>query len=142
MDHMPLTPQQQGTVKTLFVAMISAGVITIMAGALGVVASLVEGIASRQGGIELAVGLGCGAVIFLLPVVMGVWLIQGGLAFRLVLDTDDADQENLIVGLEKIRNFFVLKSLLVVLLLGFVALTIVMGGMLAALLAMFAASGA
>ena len=102
--------------------MVLGGGLTIANGVLGIVASLAGAVLTAPT-VEAAAGQAtasgcCGAVVFVLPLVIGVWLIQGGRSFRAVATTDIADQEHLVAGLAKLRNIFVTKSVLIIAILG------------------------
>jgi len=62
-------------------------------------------------------------------VLLGTQLWRAGTAFRRVADTDDADQEQIVVGLEAIREFFLAKVMLV----GFALVFVIFHGLLASI---------
>lgn len=47
-------------------------------------------------------------------VLLGVWLLQASLAFRKVALTDGADQQHLLRGFAKLRNYFMLIGVLII----------------------------
>jgi len=46
---------------------------------------------------------------------MAAWLLQAARAFMAVAATDDADQVNVVQGLEQLRRVFLLKSVMIIL---------------------------
>ncbi|MFH1086079.1 MAG: hypothetical protein V1772_09990 [Chloroflexota bacterium] len=58
-------------------------------------------------------------------VLLGVWLLQASLAFRKVALTDEVDQQHLLRGFSKLRNYFMLIGILIIIVvsLGALALT-------------------
>jgi hypothetical protein len=135
----PFDPEQERNILTLGRVMIVAGFLTIANGVVGIVTSLVGVLLSAQSA-EQAAGqaLGsacCGAVLFILPLVIGVWLIQGGRAFQAVATSDIADQEHLTTGFTKLRNIFLTKSVMIIGLFVILCLGVLAAGGLAAVVA-------
>lgn len=64
-----------------------------------------------------AAGAGAAAtvVVFVVTVLLDVWLIQASLAFRKVAVTDVADQHYLIEGFGKLRNYFLVLGIVLIL---------------------------
>ena len=63
-------------------------------------------------------GVGATAVTFVgvaITVLLDLWLIQASLAFRKVALTDIADQRYLLMGFAKLRNYFLVLGLLLIL---------------------------
>lgn len=67
-----------------------------------------------------------GAIQALLTVLFNVWLLQASLAFRKVATTDEADQAHLLVGFRKLRAYFMVQVILILL--------VAVGGLFAGLL--------
>lgn len=51
----------------------------------------------------------------LLTVIFNVWLLQASLAFRKVAVTDEADQAHLLAGFRKLRAYFMIQVILIIL---------------------------
>jgi len=49
-----------------------------------------------------------------IQVILGVWLLQASQAFRKVALTDEADQQHLLRGLSKLRNYFMMIGILII----------------------------
>ena len=54
-------------------------------------------------------------VAMVITVLLDVWLIQASLAFRKVAVTDVADQHYLLLGFAKLRNYFMLMGIMLLL---------------------------
>jgi Family of unknown function (DUF5362) len=54
------------------------------------------------------------AIGLTVQVLLGIWLLQASLAFRRVALTDEADQQHLLRGFGKLRNYFMLIGILVI----------------------------
>ena len=59
-----------------------------------------------------------GAIQSVLTVLFNVWLLQASLAFRKVATTDEADQAYLLVGFRKLRAYFMIQVILILLVIG------------------------
>jgi hypothetical protein len=78
-------------------------------------------------------GVGSSLYMMLIPAAVGlaiqvflaVWLLQASLAFRKVALTDEADQHYLLRGFHKLRNYFMMIGILIIIgvSLGVLALT-------------------
>lgn len=51
----------------------------------------------------------------LLTILFDVWLLQASLAFRKVAITDEADQAHLLAGFRKLRAYFMVQVILIIL---------------------------
>ena len=60
-------------------------------------------------------------VAFVVTALLDVWLIQASLAFRKVALTDVADQHYLIEGFGKLRNYFLVMGIMLILVAIFMA---------------------
>lgn len=59
-----------------------------------------------------------GLIQALLTVLFNVWLLQASLAFRKVALTDEADQAYLLLGLRKLRAYFMIQVILILVVAG------------------------
>lgn len=59
-----------------------------------------------------------GLIQALLTVLFNVWLLQASLAFRKVALTDEADQAYLLLGLRKLRAYFMVQVILILVVAG------------------------
>ncbi|MBW2453513.1 MAG: hypothetical protein JRI68_03335 [Deltaproteobacteria bacterium] len=60
-------------------------------------------------------GLVATLVVFVVTALLDVWLIQASMAFRKVALTDVADQHYLIEGFAKLRNYFLVLGIMLIL---------------------------
>lgn len=60
----------------------------------------------------------------IISVILGLWLLQAGTAFRKVAVTDEADEHYLLLGFSKLRAYFMMSGILAFIALGFVALAL------------------
>lgn len=68
-----------------------------------------------------------GAIQASLVVLLNLWLLQASLAFRKVATTDEADQAYLLAGFRKLRAYFMLQVILVLIAVGFATLIVMLG---------------
>jgi hypothetical protein len=61
-----------------------------------------------------------------LTFLIGLWIYQAGTAFRKVATTDTADQRHLMEGFTLLRRVFLLQSILVIIVLTFLAVAVVL----------------
>ena len=54
------------------------------------------------------------AVGLTVQVLLGIWLLQASLAFRKVALTDEADQQHLLRGFSKLRNYFMMIGIMII----------------------------
>ena len=99
---------------------VGAAVLTVvrLSGSLASLGSLGGGSSLYMMLIPAAVGLA-------IQVFLAVWLLQASLAFRKVALTDEADQHYLLRGFHKLRNYFMMIGILIIIgvSLGVLALT-------------------
>lgn len=127
MHAIPFDQSEHSNITAMATLMIVAGAITILSGVLGIVANIVNLALVGVGGVE-AVGNVCGAVIAMLfYAALGAWLIIGGRAFKRVVTTDEADQAHLATGLRQLRNVFLLKSILIILVIALMCVVMAVG---------------
>lgn len=62
--------------------------------------------------------LAAGAIQALLTTLFNVWLLQASLAFRKVATTDEADQAHLLTGFRKLRAYFMIQVILILVVIG------------------------
>jgi len=55
-----------------------------------------------------------GLVSLTLVLILGIWLLQASQAFRKVALTDTADQHYLLLGFRKLRNYFMMMGILII----------------------------
>jgi hypothetical protein len=77
----------------------------------GLVAMSAGPLMGLMGTIALAATVG----VIAITVLLDVWLIQASLAFRKVAVTDVADQHYLIEGFAKLRNYFLVMGVMLIL---------------------------
>lgn len=95
-------------------AIASGATWAIVSAAVSIGSSLISvAIAGRPGGGQD--GLLSELIGLVITLVLGAWLLQAGLLFRKVATTDEADQRYLIAGFAKLRSYFRLVVILVIL---------------------------
>lgn len=65
--------------------------------------------------LTMASGYAFSAIQALLTILFNAWLLQASLSFRKVAITDEADQAHLLAGFRKLRAYFMLQVLMIVL---------------------------
>jgi hypothetical protein len=103
------------------------------AGLWGLIAAITSMVSTALGAIAAVVGKGGGALVtqviaVTLNVILGVWLYQASQAFRKVALSDEADEHYLLLGFSKLRAYFMMTGILIIIAISLVAL-----GLLAAL---------
>lgn len=114
----PFDEAELSNLGTMATFMLVAGVINLVSAVLGIIGGVVEAAMGPSLSTGHTVGNLCGAVLGALAAgVLGAWLIVGANAFRKVIQSDEADQVHLVTGLKQLRNVFLLKSVLILLVL-------------------------
>lgn len=112
----PFDEAELSNLGTMATFMLVAGVINLVSAVLGIIGGVVEAAVGPSLSTGQTVGNLCGAVLGALAAgVLGAWLIVGANAFRKVIQSDEADQVHLVTGLRQLRNVFLLKSILILL---------------------------
>lgn len=99
--RIPFTKQDEATIVTMSMWMRLAGFISCFTGLVTILSGLTN------------LNLLANVIAGLLAVIMGLWLVSGAGSLKLVATTDTADQDHLVAGFQKLRNVFLLKSILV-----------------------------
>jgi hypothetical protein len=93
-------------------------VTTIATGGIALVLTLSAGVSFANSVVAIA------SLSALLPTVVSiainVWLLQASAAFRKVAQTDHADQAYLLQGFRKLRGYFMVQVIMILLVLAFV----------------------
>ena len=113
LNRIPFTPEDEKTIDTASLWMKIAGIISIVAGVISIIFVFID----FDGGQTL------GGVI---SIIMGIWLFSAGDYFHKVATTDVADQKYLAMGFSRLRNVFLLKSVLIIIMLGIMAAVFVL----------------
>jgi hypothetical protein len=71
-----------------------------------------------------AVALITQVIAVTLNVILGVWLYQASAAFRKVATTDEADEHYLLLGFSKLRAYFMMMGILIIIAVSLGALAI------------------
>jgi hypothetical protein len=111
--RIPFSPRQEASLRALCNWMQVAAAISIVSA----VAKLVSAFTPRQ-------NLG-NVIDAALTFLIGLWIYQAGTAFRQVATTDTADQRHLMEGFRLLRRVFLLQSILVIIVLAFLAVALV-----------------
>ncbi len=111
LPQIPFSSADLGNIKMMSTLMFASAGLMLAGQVFGIAANIIwaiAGIGSDQG----SSGSGVGGGLLWLPVfgAMAAMLVLGALAFRKVIDTDDADQKHLEDGLGYLRNYFVIKG--------------------------------
>jgi hypothetical protein len=111
--HIPFTREDEKRIVSTGLWGMIAAIVSVSSAALGAMISLFhKGLAGLAGEI---IGLAISAI-------MGVWLIQASRAFLKVAQTDEADEHYLLLGFIKLRLYFMLTGILIIIAIGLVVL--------------------
>lgn len=112
-NRVPFTPDDEKTI----LGMVRWMRISAAASVVGAIAQLLPALRSGQN--QNLIGTG-------LTLLMAAWLFAAAKRFHLVATTDFADQKYLAEGIDQLRNIFLLKSVLVLVLfcLGFLGIVV------------------
>jgi hypothetical protein len=99
------------------------------AGTWGMIAAITSMVSTGLGAIAAVASKGGGALItqviaVTLNLILGVWLYQASQAFRKVALTDEADEHYLLLGFSKLRAYFMMTGILIIIVISLVALVI------------------
>ncbi len=124
--RIPFSPEDERVIGSTGILMMVAGVANLISGAAVVVARLMAIMSVPESTLDTTVYAG-GAILAigtngLVSVLLGIFLLIGGLAFRKVVTSDEADQEYLAKGFLQLRWVFLIKSIVIIVTIAVVAL--------------------
>lgn len=115
LSRIPFTPDEDRTIGSAGSFMMFAGIITILGALLGIVKTGVQLWAAPALEGAAVFGAACGNLIaVLVAFVFGAWLILGSRALKKVVTDDENDQVHLMQAIDKLRQVFALKAVLIV----------------------------
>ena len=99
------------------------------AGLWGMIAAITSMVSAGLGAIAAVAGKGASALVtqvitVTLNLILGVWLYQASQAFRKVALTDEADEHYLLLGFSKLRAYFMMTGILIIIAISLIALVI------------------
>ena len=113
--RIPFTTEQEGRIRGLASWIAAAGWINLATAAF----TLIKIIAYTRNVSEL--------LDVLLKLLIGIWCLRAGSAFRRVATTDEADQAHVVTAFENLRAIFLLQSVMIILMLSFLAAIFLIG---------------
>lgn len=123
--RIPFTPEDESRIASAATWGTIVSVCSLIGGAITLVTSLVT-LSSFPGGVPGGELVTIASLVIVgVTTMLNVWLLQASGAFRKVAATDEADQQYLLEGFRKLRLYFEVQVVLILLLLGFAVLTIV-----------------
>ncbi len=118
--HIPFTPDDEANLSGMARFAMIAAITAIIAGFLQAIAQIVQSVVIEAPGPTLA-GQACGAVLGLgITGTLAFFLFKASTAIKKVVETDDADQQNLVAALSSLKVYFMVKGILVIIGLCFV----------------------
>ncbi|MCX4243956.1 hypothetical protein [Paraliomyxa miuraensis] len=108
------------------VSSLATGVISLLV-QMQALSSLPPGLSRLGSGFFVKGALGASLVQAVIVVLINVWLLQASLSFRKVALTDEADQAHLLTGFRRLRAYFMVQVVLLMLLVGLVLFGVVVG---------------
>jgi hypothetical protein len=114
--RIPFSQEDEERIASAGVWGMIAAITSIASTLLGVVVPLAVIGVSALGWKVIALGVN---------VILAVWLLQASSAFRKVALTDEADQQYLLLGFTKLRNYFMMTGILIIAAITLVVLAIV-----------------
>ena len=125
--RIPFTAEDESRIASAATWGTIVSVCSLVGGAISLITSLVA-----MGSLPSSFGFpGAGfigivsLVVVAITVMLNVWLLQASGAFRKVAATDEADQQYLLEGFRKLRLYFEVQVVLILIGLGFVLLMFV-----------------
>jgi len=116
--HIPFTPDDEanltGMARFAMFAAITAVVAAFLQAIVQIVQSLVVGSEFGGAGPQVA-GQVCGAVIGIgIAGLLAAFLFKASTAIKKVVETDDADQQNLVAALGSLKAYFMVKGIIAI----------------------------
>ena len=114
--HIPFTPEDEANLSGMAKFAMFAGVAAIVAGLIQSIVQIIQAFAvgsATPGGVG---GQVCGSIIGLgIAGLLALFLFKASTAVKKVVETDDADQENLVAALSALKAYFMVKGILAIL---------------------------
>jgi hypothetical protein len=138
LKHIPFSPEDVANIGGMGRFAMIAAVTALAAGVFTLITQIVQGIVLQAEGSALAGQVCGGAIGLLINGLLAFFLFRASSAIKAVVDTDDADQQNLVKSFAALKAYFMTKGilyiLLIVLICGCGVLMVFFGAMLAAAL--------
>lgn len=119
LSRIPFTVEAENGIRNVAYWMNLAGAISAVVGGLTLLQNLYQAFSAHY----YDLGDFCNGII---KIILGAWLIQAAGAFRKVADTDEADQAYLVIGFRKLKSFFLLQSIFILLICVFVCAVVLL----------------
>jgi hypothetical protein len=112
--RIPFTPEDEERIASAGMWGIIVAVTSIASSILSTIASAILVARSPVPGAMVGVVIIPGLIGVVIGVILGIWLLQASMAFRKVALTDEADQHYLLVGFHKLRNYFMMMGIILI----------------------------
>jgi hypothetical protein len=112
--RIPFTAEDEERIASAGMWGMIVAIASIVSTLLSLITQVIVAAGAPQGGTVLAAAAVPGLIGLALVIILGVWLLQASLAFRKVALTDEADEAYLLEGFRKLRNYFMMTGILII----------------------------
>jgi hypothetical protein len=116
--RIPFAPEDEERIASAGMWGIIVAVTSIASSVLSVIGVVVLALRSPLGGAVVGAALIPGLIGLVVGVVLAIFLLQASLAFRKVALTDEADQHYMLLGFRKLRNYFMMMGIVIIVAIG------------------------
>jgi hypothetical protein len=117
--RIPFAPEDEERIASAGMWGIIVAVTSIASSVLSLITIVVMALKMpMMGGAVIGATLVPGLIFLAVGVVLAIFLLQASLAFRKVALTDEADQHYMLLGFRKLRNYFMMMGIVIIVLIG------------------------
>jgi hypothetical protein len=117
--RIPFSPEDEERIASAGLWGIIVAITSIASSVLSVIGVVVLAFKMPTGaGAIMGAALIPGLIGLIIGVVLAVFLLQASTAFRKVALTDEADQHYLLLGFGKLRNYFMMMGIVIIVIIG------------------------
>ena len=116
--RIPFTPEDEERIASAGMWGLIVAITSLASSILSTIASVVMVSRSPVPASFLAAAFIPGLIALVIGLILAIWLLQASLAFRRVALTDEADQHYLLVGFAKLRNYFMMMGIVLIIAVG------------------------